>query len=201
MQKFLTSVCGGAALLVLLAGCDPEMAQIKGSSQEAEWYNQLKQNYRSFRPPQYPAPAIYDRNASAPAMERGGAVQPADDPEKAVDRAADGESNVQVLPDETKQPAQIADVKDAKAAKADAAKADAAKADAADANAQKAGDKSADAVEGKLYVVKEGDTLGSIAQKFYGRASMSDVISRANSKVIKHSDRLQIGMRLVIPEL
>ena len=192
MQKFLTSVCGGAALLVLLAGCDPELAQVGGSSQEELWYKQLKENYSSFHPPQYPAPAIYDRNASAPAMDRGTALQPADDPEKAVDRAAEGENNVQVIPEETKT-AQKSAVKDDKTAKADAK---------ADAKAEKAEKKpAADAPEGKLYVVKDGDTLGSIAQKFYGRASMSDVISRANSKVIKNSNRLQVGMRLVIPEL
>ena len=189
MQKFLTSVCGGAALLVLLAGCSTELAQVGGGSQEEMWYKQLKDNYGSFRPPRYPAPAIYDRNASAPAMDRGAALQPADDPEKAVDRAAEGENNVQVLPEEAKKPA----VKEDKTAKTDA------KAEAKDQKAEKK--PAADAVDGKLYVVKDGDTLGSIAQKFYGRASMSDVISRANSKVIKHSDRLQVGMRLVIPEL
>ena len=193
MQKFLTSVCGGAALLVLLAGCDPELAQVRGGSQEDMWYSQLKENYSSFRPPRYPAPAIYDRNASAPVMDKGVAPQPADDPEKAVDRAAEGENNVQALPEETKKPAQEVAVKDDKTAKADAK---------TDAKAQEADKKAAaGAVDGKLYVVKSGDTLGSIAQKFYGRASMSDVISRANSKVIKHSDRLQVGMRLVIPEL
>lgn len=197
MQKFLTSVCGGAALLVLLAGCAPELAQVRGGSQEDMWYSQLKENYSSFRPPRYPAPAIYDRNASAPVMDKGVAPQPADDPEKAVDRAADGENNVQALPEETKKPAQEVAVKDDKTAKADA------KADAkTDAKAQEADKKAAaGAVDGKLYVVKSGDTLGSIAQKFYGRASMSDVISRANSKVIKNSNRLQVGMRLVIPEL
>jgi nucleoid-associated protein YgaU len=122
-------------------------------------------------------------------MDRGAALQPADDPEKAVDRAAEGENNVQVLPEEAKKPA----VKEDKTAKTDA------KAEAKDQKAEKK--PAADAVDGKLYVVKDGDTLGSIARKFYGRASMSDVISRANSKVIKHSDRLQVGMRLVIPEL
>ena len=193
MQKFLTSVCGGAALLVLLAGCAPELAQVRGGSQEDMWYSQLKENYSSFRPPRYPAPAIYDRNASAPVMDKGVAPQPADDPEKAVDRAAEGENNVQVLPEETKKPAQEVAVKDDKTAKADAK---------TDAKAQEADKKAAaGAVDGKLYVVKSGDTLGSIAQKFYGRASMSDVISRANSKVIKNSNRLQVGMRLVIPEL
>ena len=53
----------------------------------------------------------------------------------------------------------------------------------------------------KFHVVKSGDTLGSIARKYYGRASMEDVIFDANTKVIKNRNRLSIGMRLVIPEL
>ena len=196
MKKILTSVCGGAALLVLLTGCDPQMAQIESGTQEAVWYGQLKENYASFRPPRYPAPAIYNRNASAPAMERGRAVAPADDPEKAVDRAAEGENNVQVLNDEKKQDAKAPVAQEQNAADKTAPA-------GADANVKddKQPAPGADAVEGKLYVVKSGDTLGSIAQKFYGRASMSDVIYRANGKVIKDRNRLQIGMRLVIPEL
>jgi nucleoid-associated protein YgaU len=204
MKKILTGVCGCAALLVLLTGCDPQMAQIESGTQEAVWYDQLKENYSSFRPPQYPAPAIYNRNASAPAMERGRAVPPAEDPEKAVDRAADGENNVQVLNEENKQEAKAPAAKDEKKAQNAPAKTAPA---GAEANAQKKDDKQpapgakAEAAEGKLYVVKSGDTLGSIAQKFYGRASMSDMIYRANGKVIKDRNRLQVGMRLVIPEL
>ena len=57
------------------------------------------------------------------------------------------------------------------------------------------------APEGKLYVVQAGDTLSGISQKFYGKASLEDVIFKANSKVLKNRNALSIGMRLVIPEL
>ncbi|MBO5791808.1 MAG: LysM peptidoglycan-binding domain-containing protein, partial [Lentisphaeria bacterium] len=55
--------------------------------------------------------------------------------------------------------------------------------------------------EGKFHVVKSGDTLGGIAKQYYGRASMEDMIFKANAKVIKNRNRLSVGMRLVIPEL
>ena len=56
-------------------------------------------------------------------------------------------------------------------------------------------------VEGRFYVVKAGDTLGSIARHFYGKASMEDMIFRANSKLLKNRNTLRIGMRLAIPDL
>ena len=89
MKQFLTSVCGGAALLELLAGCNPSMAQRQGGTQEELWYRQLKDNYSSFTPPQYPAPAVARpvRRAAAPVVP----VALPDDPEKTVDRAAAGE--------------------------------------------------------------------------------------------------------------
>ena len=54
---------------------------------------------------------------------------------------------------------------------------------------------------GKLYTVKAGDSLGAIAKQFYGRASMEDVIFRANTKVLRNRNVLRPGMTLVIPEL
>ena len=190
MKKILSSVCGGAALLTLLTGCDPDLAQIPAGSQEEFWYQQLKENYSSFTPPRTPAPAAYSRPA-APAPVTREAEKPVDDPENAVDRAAGGE-NVNA--------AAAADAKaDSKDAKADAkdAKADA-KADAKDA---KADVKAEEKVAGKPYIVQKDDTLGGIAKRFYGKSSMEDVLFKANSKVIKDRNKLHPGMRLVIPEL
>lgn len=198
MNKVLTSVCGGAALLLFLAGCDPHLAEIESGSQEELWYKQLKANYPSFTPPPNPAPAVYSRTAVP-----GGtvAVAPADDPDRTVDKAADEKSAA---------PAPIT-VKDEKKAdapqelKADGAKADAKAAPQADAKAEAKADAKADAKNqapaGRFYVVKAGDTLGSIAKHFYGKASMEDMIFRANSKQLKSRNMLSIGMRLVIPEL
>lgn len=213
MNKVLTSVCGGAALLALLAGCDPALAQVGRGSEEELWYKQLKENYRSFEPPPTPAPAVYSRTA-APAGNGTAVVPPADDPEKVVDRAANGENVKPVPVDDNKAKTDKADAKNTKAAAGEAGKDKAVKADAkagAEAKAVKTDAKAgaeakavkADAknVEGRFYVVKAGDTLGSIAKHFYGKASMEDMIFRANSKLLKNRNTLRIGMRLAIPEL
>ena len=220
MNKVLTSVCGGAALAALLTGCDPQLAQVQSGSQAELWCKQLKANYRSFEAPRNPAPAVYNANTAAAAQSKqtnSAPVQLIDDPEKAVDRAADGE-NVTPVP-----------AKDENAVKKEEKAADKAAAPAADAKEtaapqekkeEKAADKAAAETQkpaadtkeaagapqesentGKLYVVKAGDTLGGIAQKFYGKASMEDVIFRANSKKLKNRNSLSIGMSLVIPEL
>lgn len=203
MKQFLTSVCGGAFLLVLAAGCSPDLAQIQSGSQEDLWYKQLKENYSSFQAPRTPAPAVYNRNA-APVQNitSSPAPQPADDPEKAVDRAAAGEEIASVEKEQKAAPAPAP----APEEKAPEAKADEKK---AEAPAPKADEKKEAApapapgndVVGKLYTVKAGDSLGAIAKQFYGRASMEDVIFRANSKVLRNRNHLRPGMTLVIPEL
>lgn len=197
MKKVLASVCGGAVLVVLLAGCDPHLAQIPSGTQEELWYRQLKSNYSSFTPPRNPAPAAYSPNYNTRQNSPG---VPADDPEKAVDNAADG-GKVTNLEDAAPQPQ-----KDEKAEKktlqepavVQADKKDPAVKDAPQPNGAAAQGSEA---EGKIYIVKSGDTLGAIAKKFYGKASLEDVIFRANSKVLKDRNTLSIGMRLVIPEL
>ena len=196
MKQFLTSVCGGAVLLALLAGCDPSMAEIQGGTQEEQWYRQLKENYTSFRPPQYPAPAVYGRSVRSASPAPAGAVAaPAEDPEKVVDRAAAGEEAVPVK----QEPVQASP---APAAKENApAKDEKAVKDEKEAKAPVAEKAAAPSQDEKFHVVKSGDTLGGIAKQYYGRASMEDVIYRANSKVIKNRNRLSVGMRLVIPEL
>lgn len=200
MKQFLTSVCGGAVLLALLAGCDPSMAEIQGGTQEEQWYRQLKENYTSFRPPQYPAPAVYGRSVRSASPAPAGAVAaPAEDPEKVVDRAAAGEEAVPVK-QEPVQPSPDTAAKEKTPAGADAnvEKAVKEEKEAKAASEEKAAAPSQDE---KFHVVKSGDTLGGIAKQYYGRASMEDVIYRANSKVIKNRNRLSVGMRLVIPEL
>ena len=98
-----------------------------------------------------------------------------------------------------------ADAKDAKAEdkKADAkdAKAEDKKADAKNAKAE---DKKADAKDEEadyvIYKVQAGDTPGSIARKFYGKASMYEVIMKANPQ-IKDAKLIQIGTELKVPKL
>lgn len=51
--------------------------------------------------------------------------------------------------------------------------------------------------EEQTYVVKEGDTLRGIAEKFYDDASLDDLIAEANG--ITDAGQLRIGDELIIP--
>jgi nucleoid-associated protein YgaU len=53
----------------------------------------------------------------------------------------------------------------------------------------------------RFYTVSSGDSLGSIAIKFYGDAGRYPVIFEANKTILASPDRIQTGQRLVIPEL
>ncbi len=57
----------------------------------------------------------------------------------------------------------------------------------------------AKAAGGRTYVVKKGDTLSEIAQKFYGDSSQWKKIYNANKSRIKDPKKLQVGTKLVIP--
>lgn len=50
-----------------------------------------------------------------------------------------------------------------------------------------------------FYTVQPGDSLGYIAQKFYGDASLFPKIWEANRQIVSSPDRIRKGQRLVIP--
>lgn len=52
---------------------------------------------------------------------------------------------------------------------------------------------------GKVIIVKEGDTLSTIASKTYGKVSDYKKIYQANPKVIKNENEIFIGQKLRIP--
>ena len=49
------------------------------------------------------------------------------------------------------------------------------------------------------YTVKKGDTLWSIARKYYGDGKKWRKIFEANLKVIKNPNQIKAGMVLVVP--
>ncbi|OUD09855.1 hypothetical protein BVC71_08515 [Marivivens niveibacter] len=51
----------------------------------------------------------------------------------------------------------------------------------------------------KFYTVAAGDSLGSIAVKFYGSVEFFPRIFEANRQILSSPDRIQAGQRLVIP--
>ncbi len=52
----------------------------------------------------------------------------------------------------------------------------------------------------RMYVVAEGDTLSSIARKFYGNASSRRRILEANRALIRDPYLIEPGWRLRIPQ-
>jgi nucleoid-associated protein YgaU len=53
----------------------------------------------------------------------------------------------------------------------------------------------------RFYTVNPGDSLGSIAVKFYGSVGYYPEIFEANRAKLSSPDRIQAGQRLVIPNL
>jgi nucleoid-associated protein YgaU len=49
------------------------------------------------------------------------------------------------------------------------------------------------------HVVAKGETLGKIAERYYGDPSLYKKIFEANRDVIKNPDLIQIGWKLRIP--
>ena len=52
---------------------------------------------------------------------------------------------------------------------------------------------------GRFYTVQSGDTLGSIAKKFYGDGRKWPTIAAANKDILPDPNKLRVGMKLQIP--
>ena len=188
-----TLLFSGAVIALLSAGCRPELAEGVYGAEEQQWYQIIKDSYPGYRPPRIASPATVDK-ASPEALEQQRSAEnssvvevqaPADD--------AATSAKVDAAADKTKKEDKKADTKDVKAEDK--------KADAKDAKAE---DKKADAKDEEadyvIYKVQAGDTPGSIARKFYGKASMYEVIMKANPQ-IKDAKLIQIGTELKVPKL
>lgn len=55
------------------------------------------------------------------------------------------------------------------------------------------------AVEHQFYTVTPGDSLGSIAMRFYGDVRYFSAIFNANRALLSSPDKLRVGQRLVVP--
>jgi nucleoid-associated protein YgaU len=55
--------------------------------------------------------------------------------------------------------------------------------------------------DGRCHTVKDGETLFSLAQRYYGDGEKSEFLYRSNFKRIPSRDSLPAGTVLVIPEL
>jgi len=52
----------------------------------------------------------------------------------------------------------------------------------------------------RIYEVQRGDTLGKIANEFYGKASQYMKIFEANRDILDNPDLIKVGQKLRIPE-
>ncbi len=52
----------------------------------------------------------------------------------------------------------------------------------------------------RFHIVTEGETLSSISEKYYDTTAEWQKIKQANVDIIKNSDKLKLGMKLIIPE-
>ena len=214
MNRFM--IAAGAGAVVVLAGCGPELAQVPYGSEEARWQKVLRENYSGYEAPRTAPPAIRD-NVSPRLIEeeeqkrkseQTGNVNPpppaenppaAEDPALMVDKAAErpaAQEQPVAKPAEKEQAAKPA----AKPAEKEKAAKPAAK-PAEKGKAAKPAAKPAAKGDTSEYVVKPHDTLGGLAQKFYGDARRSDVIIRANPALKKNPNFLKPGMKLVIPKI
>ncbi len=55
--------------------------------------------------------------------------------------------------------------------------------------------------QNNFYTVSQGDSLGKIAQRFYGDAGRYTAIYDANRAILGSPDRIRVGQRLVIPTI
>jgi nucleoid-associated protein YgaU len=51
-----------------------------------------------------------------------------------------------------------------------------------------------------IHVVVAGDTLGALARKYYGKASLYMKIFEANKDILKNPDVIKVGQKLRIPQ-
>ncbi|MBP5530879.1 MAG: LysM peptidoglycan-binding domain-containing protein [Lentisphaeria bacterium] len=212
MSRFTIALGAGAAAVVVLAGCGPDLAEVPYGSEEARWQEMLRDNYAGYEAPRTAPPAVKDNvsprlleeeqkrkseqnNVNPPPAAENPQVN--DDPASVVDKAADRPAAVQeqpAAPEESKKAPEKAPAKDkAKAPEKAPAKDKAAPAKPA---AKKDAAEKAD-----VYVVQPKDTLGDLAKKFYGDARRSDVIVKANPELKKNPNFLKPGMKLVIPKI
>jgi nucleoid-associated protein YgaU len=57
------------------------------------------------------------------------------------------------------------------------------------------------AAKGRSHTVQEGETLSSLAVRYYGDAARSSLLFRANRSQLLAPDRLPVGTVLLIPDL
>lgn len=204
MMKALSIGMGGAVLLALAAGCQPQLAETGMGDAELQWYSYVSGSYPSFRPPRTAAQATQDKYTTLPNGEQqpggeAGELVAAED-EIVLDKDV---TEVQTLPEaaaedpvETEEDGIVLEPEDGELPAAVSGK-------SAPDEKVSAAEPAKDApVEQKytLYVVRPGDTLSGIAKKFYKNGQLFGRIYEANKDVIPNPNKLPLGAKIRIPQ-
>ncbi len=191
------------ALVVLVTGCAPDLAQIEPGSREEFWQHELKKSYSGFRHSRVVAPAVADdaaNNNSCGSLGecRGGTCTAIHSgaPAPATDPGAEAAGAILPPPVEEKAPAAVETATPAPAG--EVLPVEPTKEEGGVIAPEAAPETAREAV---VYEVKSGDTLSHIAKKFYGNASHWEIIANANTDVLPNVKKLRPGMKLRIPQL
>ena len=190
-MKMMVFLAGAGVLAIGLSGCSPKLDQTGLSPEEQVWADYIKQNYSAWEPP-----------VAEPRGVRGSEL-PASAPAAAPTAPAPLETAAPAVPQGAASDPGFYESGAGTATVNPPAPAAPASADAAVVNPPAPVDpapKAAPAGEVEIYTVVKGDTLGAIAQKYYGRAADWKKIQEANSAVLKGKTVIRPGMKLTIPK-
>ncbi len=186
MSKSVWMLTGACALTVMLTGCAPDLDQTPLSPEEQAWAECFKNNYGAWQPPES-VPRAVRRDDLAGAQTPAAATRVNS---SAIPPAIEQPSSA--LPTIEQQP-QVPSVPAQEAAPVPV--------EVVDTPAEEVAPVTQAAAASEEYTVVKGDSLGSIALKYYGRASAWKKIQKANMQVLrgKNKDVIRPGMKLTIP--
>lgn len=189
-----TWVFGVFSLVVLMAGCQPELARVNYGEEEQQWQEFVDQSYSGFKPPRTAAPAVSDKYSSETegttveaepgALSSENTDTNSDSTETAAPGNVSAESTDNAVPDKVV-------VKDGELVEAPAG----------EPAKETAPEKAPVFQNTTTYIVKPGDTLSYIAKKVYKDGRKYDLIIKANPSLRKNPNLVKPGMKLQIPQL
>ncbi len=203
MMKALSIGMGGAVLLALAAGCQPQLAETGMGDAELQWYSYVSESYPSFRPPRTAAQATQDKyttlssDGQQPVAEAGAGELVAEEDEIVItENETPAQSQLEAAADDptgTVEDGIVLEPEEDEALP---------KPVAAPETELKAAGQEKSAVEQKYteYVVRPGDTLSGIAKKFYKDGRLFGRIYEANKDVIPNPNKLPLGAKIRIPQ-
>lgn len=197
MKAFAVGL-SGMTLLTLIAGCQPQLAEVELGDAEVQWNAIVSESYPGFRPPRTAPPAIQDKNT--PLRSVVPTSENADSFSEEEAGAENAETEIPPAEDETEHPDFVETESDGVVNEPDAPEQEANPDAVSEGKEAMPGNSSAgNTTEYTEYVVQPGDSLSSIAKKFYNNGALFLRIYEANKDVIKDPNRLPLWLKIKIP--